>query len=186
MSMQAGAGVARLARFRADGLRAFEATPGALLNALTPWLAFALVGFVLMVVAGSARQALGDLLASVVALLTPPVVSQALARLWGRQEAWLRYAVAFTWCQWVMPVALLASLMASGLLMAAGLPESLAELFAALSFLVYAVSLHGFVIRSGLALSRWRTAVMLLAINLGTVAAVLVPTLLNEVMEAAG
>jgi multisubunit Na+/H+ antiporter MnhG subunit len=155
-----------------------------LLNALAPWLAFALVGFVLMLVAGSARQAAADLLASVVALLTPPVVSQALARLWGRQEAWLRYAVAFTWCQWIMPVALLAVLLGSGLLVAAGLPESIAELLAVLALLVYAVSLHGFVIRHALALSRWRTAIMVIAINLGTVAVVVVPTLLNDVMEA--
>jgi hypothetical protein len=184
MSIQAARGVARLARFRADGLQAFEATPTGLLNALAPWLAFAVVGFVLMIVAGSAQQAIGDLLASIVALLTPPVVSQALARLWGRQDAWLRYAVAFTWCQWVMPVALLATLMASGLLMAAGLPENLAESLAALVLLVYAVSLHGFVIRRALDLSRWRTAGMIIAINLGTVAVVMGPTLLNAVMEA--
>jgi len=136
-----------------------------------------------MLVAGSARQAVGDLLASVVAVLTPPVVSQALARLWGKQEAWLRYAVAFTWCQWVMPVALLAALLASGLLMAAGLPEDIAEMLAALALLVYAVSLHGFVIRHALDISRWRTAAMIIAINLGTVMVVMVPTLVSAVIQ---
>ena len=184
MTAQAAIGVARLARFRADGLDAFDASPTGLMNALAPWLAFALVGFALMLVVGSGRHATGNLLASVVALLTPPVVSHALARLWGRQAAWLRYAVAFTWCQWVMPVALLAAMVVSFLLMAAGLPETLAELLAALALMVYAVALHGFVIRRALGVSRWRTAIMVVAINLGTVAVVAAPRLLHVAMEA--
>ncbi len=178
MSLQAATGVARLARFKADGLQAFDASPVGLLNALAPWLAFALVGFVLMLLAGAPRPAAGGLLGSVVVLLTPPVVSEALARRWGRQAAWLRYAVAFTWCQWLMPVALLAALRGSGLLIAAGLPEEAAEALAALVLLVYAVSLHGFVIRRALGLSRWRTAAMLVAINLSTVVLAVLPTLL--------
>ena len=39
-------------------------------------------------------------------------------------------------------------------------------------------------IRRALDLSRWRTAGMIIAINLGTVAVVMGPTLLNAVMEA--
>ena len=69
MSFPPAVGVARLARFRSDGLAAFEATPSGLMNALAPWLAFALVGFVLVLVSGSADTALGDLLGTVVALL---------------------------------------------------------------------------------------------------------------------
>ncbi len=184
VSIQAASGVARLARFRADGLEAFDASPNGLLNALAPWLAFALVGCVLMLVAGYAREAVGDLLGSVVALLTPPVVSQVLARLWGRQAAWLRYAVAFAWCQWIMPVALLAALMGSGMLMAFGLPERAAETIAALAMLAYALSLHSFVIRRALDLSRWRTAFMLLAVNLATLLVVLGPTFLAAAWDA--
>ncbi len=183
VSTQAAIGVARLARFRADGLQAFDASPAGLLNALAPWLAFALVGFVLMLTAVPARQATTDLLATVVGLLTPAVVSHALARLWGRQAAWLRYAVAFIWCQWVMVVAWLASVMGTGLMMAVGLPEYIAEDVGGLAMLVYAVALQSFVIRRALDLSGWRTAAMVVAINVSAVVLVLLPTLLNNVME---
>lgn len=186
MSMRSAGGIARLGCFRADGLAAFDASPVGLLNALAPWLAFALVAFVLMLLAGSAVQAASGLLASLVGLLTPPVVSHALARLWGRQETWLRYAVAFTWCQWLMPVALVAALTLSFALMAMGLPESLTEPIAALAMLVYAVALHGFVVRRALDLSWWRTGAMVIAINLCTVAAVAAPSLVRGVMEASG
>jgi len=83
-------------------------------------------------------------------------------------------------------VALLAALIASGLLIAAGLPENLAEALATMALLVYAVALHGFVIRRALELSQWRTAAMVIAINLGTAAVVLVPTLVNDALEVGG
>ena len=183
MSFSAAIGVARLARFRADGLAGFDATPTGLLNALAPWFAFALVGFVLVLVGGSPDTALGDLLGTVVALLTPPVLSAALARLWGREAAWMRYAVAFAWCQWVMPPALLAAVLASGILSALGLPDGLSELVGALALLVYALALHAFLARRALDLSRWRTAAMVAVVNIGTGALVSVPVLVRNALE---
>jgi hypothetical protein len=183
MSLPAAIGVARLARFRADGLAVFDASPSGLMNALAPWLAFALVGFVLMLVAGSPGTALGDLLGTVVALLTPPVLSAALARLWGREAGWLRYAVAFAWCQWVMPPALLAAVIISGTLIAFGLPNDLAELVGALALLVYALALHAFLARRALDLSGWRTAAMVAIVNLGTGALITVPVLVRSALE---
>lgn len=168
MSAGAAVGVARLAWFRADGLAAFDASPTGLLNALAPWLAFALVGAVLALVAGAVREAVVDLLASVVGLLAPPVLSQALAQLWGRGAAWLRYAVAVTWCQWLMPPVLLIALMLGGLLMAAGLPQNAAEVLSGLIVVAYALALHWFLARRGLDLSAWRAVLLVLAVNVGT------------------
>ena len=48
--------------------------------------------------------AIADLLATVAVLLAPPVLSFEFARLWGRQDHWLRFATAFNWCQWLLPV----------------------------------------------------------------------------------
>jgi len=178
-------GVARLARFRADGLAAFDATPVGLLNALAPWLAFAVVGFVLVLVSGSPGRAFGDLLATLVALLTPAVVSHGIARLWRREGAWLRYAVAVVWCQWVMPPALLAAVSLSGILVAAGAPEDQAELAGALALLGYALSLHFFIARHALDLSRWRTAALVVIVNVGTGALVSVPVLAQSAFGGA-
>jgi hypothetical protein len=183
MKMPAAIGVARLARFRADGLAAFDATPTGLLNALAPWFAFALVGFVLVLVAGAPGTALGDLLGTLVALLTPAVLSHAIARLWGREAAWLRYAVAVVWCQWVMPPALLVALVVSGVLVAIGLPDQQAALVGALALLAYALALNFFIARRALSLSLWRTVALVAIVNVGTGALVTVPVLVQSAME---
>lgn len=186
MSLSAASGVARLARFRADGLASFDATPVGLLNALAPWLAFALVGSLLALAAGAVREAALDFLASLVALLAPLVVSQALARLWGRGGAWLRYAVAMTWCQWMMPPALLAAVLGSGVMIAVGLPRDLAEALAALAALLYAVGLHWFLARRALVISVWRAGLLVAAVNLGTAALAFGPLLLTGTWRMGG
>jgi len=179
MNLGVAAGVARLARFHADGLAAFDDSPVGLLNALAPWIAFTLVGTVLALAGGALRDAALDLLASIVGLLAPPVLSHALAQLFGRGEAWLRYAVAATWCQWLMPPALLAALVAGGVLMAAGVPQAAAEMVAAGAVLIYALALHWFLARRGLVLSPWRAAAVVAAVNLGTAVLAFGPLLLT-------
>ncbi|MDA8251196.1 MAG: hypothetical protein M0Z28_18775 [Rhodospirillales bacterium] len=186
MSLAAAAGVARLARFRADGLDAFDASPVGLLNALAPWFAFALVGGGLSLAAGAPRAAAVDVLASVVTLLTPPVLSQGLAQLWGRAAAWLRYAVAVTWCQWVMPPALLAAVLGSGVLIAAGVPQTPAETLAGVAALGYALALQIFLARRGLALPMWRAGVVVAAVNLGTAVLAFGPLLLDGAWRGGG
>lgn len=186
MSLSAAAGVLRLARFRADGLAAFDASATGLLNALAPWLAFALVGCLLALVGGSARAAAVELLGSLVAVLAPLVLSHALAQLWGRGEAWLRYAVALTWCQWVMPAVLLLGAMLGGALIALGIPGSAAETLAGLAVLGYALALHVFLARRGLALSLWRAGVVVVAVNLGTAVLAFGPLLLGGTWETIG
>lgn len=184
MSLVAAAGVARLARFRADGFAAFDASPVGLLNALAPWFAFALVGGGLALAGGTPRAAAGELLGSLVALLAPPVLSQGLAQLWGRAAVWLRYAVAAVWCQWVMPPALMAAVLGSGVLIALGVPEHVAEMVAGLAALGYTLALHVFLARRGLSLSLWRAGVVVAAVNLGTAGLAFGPLLLGSAWGA--
>jgi hypothetical protein len=159
-------GIMRLARGRADGLLHFGATREAFLVSLAPLVAFPVVGGMLMLLGDGGLNALSDLLATLCALLAPPVLSFEVARLWGREAAWLRYATAFNWCQWVpMFVSLL--LLVLGLL--AGL------LFVLVG---YGLWLQWFVARHGLGLSALRAAVMVLGVNFATVALVLGPRVL--------
>lgn len=181
----AALGIARLARFNSGGLAAFDATPVGLMNALAPWLAFALVGFVMVLVAGSPGEALIELLATLVALLTPAVISEAVARLWGREAVWLRYAVALVWCQWIMPPALLVAMVVSGILAAVGMPDEAAERLGAFALLAYALALHGFIARRALDVSRWRAAAIVVIVNIGTGALVFGPLLLRAALETA-
>lgn len=170
-------GVMRLARGRADGLRQFSATRDAFLASLAPLLAFPLVGGALILLGGG-LGAVSDLLATLCALLAPPVLSFEVARLWGREAAWLRFATAFNWCQWVIPVVGSLFLLVLGFLAGLGLPQNIARYGVVLGIVAYGLWLHWFIARHGLALSSLRAAIMVFGVNFGTVILVLGPRLL--------
>ncbi len=171
-------GIVRLARGRADGLRQFGGTREAFLASLAPLIAFPLVGGVLLVLGGGGLAALSDLLAALCALLGPPVLSYEVARLWGKEAAWLRFATAFNWCQWVIPVIGSLLLLVLGILVGLGLPRELGRVGIALGIVAYGLWLHWFVARHGLGLSGLRAVVMVVGVNLATVILVLGPRLL--------
>ncbi len=171
-------GVVRLARGRADGMQQFGATRDGFLASLAPLVAFPLVGGVLMALSGDGLAGITDFLATLCALLAPPVLSFEVARLWGRETAWLRFATAFNWCQWAIPLVGSALLLALGVLMALGLPRRIASALAVLALAAYGLWLHWFIARHGLALSRGRAALMVLGVNLVTVLLVIGPRLL--------
>jgi hypothetical protein len=171
-------GVFRLARGRADGIRQFGATREAFLASLAPLIAFPLVGGLLMLLGGGGLTALADLLATLCALVAPPVLSFEVARLWGRQNSWLRFATAFNWCQWVIPVIGTLLLVVLGTLAALGLPRSVASASVVLGLVTYGLWLHWFLARHGLGLSRIRAALLVFGVNFGTVLLVLGPRML--------
>jgi hypothetical protein len=161
-------GLARLGRFRADGLEHFEGTPQAFLNSLAPLLGFALVGAVMMAARGDGRGALTDLLSTAIVLIAPGVISEPLVRHWDRDAEWTKFAVAFNWCQWTVPVVFFLCLILSGVLVAAGWREDGAVLIAVMGVVGYGLSLHWFLARKALGLSRGRTALLVAAMNIGT------------------
>ena len=97
-------GILRIARGRADGIDCFGSSAQAFLSSLAPLIAFPLVGAVLAMFTEGPRRALTGLAMTLCALLTPAVVSYELARFWQRTDAWLRFATAFNWCEWILPV----------------------------------------------------------------------------------
>jgi hypothetical protein len=172
-------GVMRLARGRADGFSQFGATRESFLASLAPLVAFPLVGSVLMLMGGGGISALSDLLATLCALLAPPVLSFEIARLWRRDAAWLRFATAFNWCQWAIPVLGSLLLLTLGMLVALGLPRNAARGLALLGLVGYGLWLHWFIARHGLGLTRFRAAVLVLGVNLATVVIVIGPRFLT-------
>jgi hypothetical protein len=171
-------GILLLARGRADGLSQFGDTSPAFLASLAPLIAFPLVGAGLMVAQGGGLPAVTALLSTFCALLAPPVLSYELARLWRREEQWLRFATAFNWCQWAIPVlaALLLTLVYPALANAASTQTAGIAVIAAVAG--YALWLHWFLARHGLVISRLRAALLVVLVNLGTVILVLGPRLL--------
>jgi len=179
--MSALRGIARLARFRVDGFAEFVGTSQAVLNSLAPLVAFPLAGGLLQAGQGEWQSALSDLLATIVALLTPLVVTEFLARRWGREALWLRFAVASNWCQWAIPMALMAIVLVLWMGAQLGMHPSKAVVGGCLIGLIcYGIALHYFLARVGLQLPRGRAVVMVLAADLLTGLLVVGPRLFME------
>jgi hypothetical protein len=171
-------GILRLASFHADGLDQFGDTPEAFLASLAPLVAFPLVGAALMLLGGGGLAALSDLLATLCALLAPPVLSHELAQVWGCATRWTRFATAFNWCQWAIPVVASMLVLMAGLLMALGVPNEACLGFVVVGLAAYGMWLHWFLARHGLGLGRGKAILLVVGVNLVTVMLVLGPRLL--------
>lgn len=178
-------GILQLALLRAEGMRQFGDSRQGFLNSLAPLLAFPLMGAVLDVVSGGGEGDLAALLGGLVALLAPPVLSEAMAGLFGREREWLRYATAFNWSRWAMLLALIASLMLMGLLVSAGLTERAAVALGLLAVVAYSVVLDWFVARVGLRLSVWRAVALVVVVNAGAAMLSVGPRLLVGLPDVA-
>jgi hypothetical protein len=176
--MEALRGIALLARFRTEGFACFTATPGGFLNSLAPMLAITLVAGLRPVMAGDGQQVLLHVLTSLIALLAPPVLSHFLSRLWHREAEWLRYAVAFNWCQ--SAITLLTVVLILGYALGDGGSADLDGLLSLIGLLLfYWLGVCWFLARRGLALGGLRAVLAVLVINFGTGALVVGPSLLG-------
>jgi hypothetical protein len=167
-------GIVRLARGRADGLAQFGSTRQAFLASLFPLIAFPVLGETLVALHGGVPS-LSDLLATLCALLAPPVLSYSLARYWGREALWPRFATAFNWCQWAIPAIAFLMLLAVSLLIALGVPNDAAGHLWILGLAGYGVWLHWFLARRGLDLTALRAVVLVVTVNATTLAMVVGP-----------
>lgn len=172
-------GIVRIGTFRAEGLAEFSATLQAFLNSLAPLLALPVVGGLIMLGRGHVVEALASVLANLVILLAPPVAAHAIARMWGREALWLRYAVAYNWCQWAVALALLAAMVVGGVLVAIGLPEMAVAQLATLALAGYGIALNWFLARTALELSGGRAALFIFLVWLTAMVLIMVPVVLT-------
>ena len=152
-----------IARGRKEGLDCFGATPDAFLAALAPWLAFLLVGALLMLLRQPSAAGFTVYLVSFCTLLLPPVLSHALAGNWQRRGHWLRYATAAIWCEWLVILAYAAALLLVTLLLQLGVPPDLAGVAFLGMVAGYWLWLNWFLAWRGLALG-WARAAMLVGL----------------------
>ena len=178
--------IARVARGRVDGIDLFAGTEQGFLASLAPLVAFPLVGGVLMMLGGAGLDGLGALLETLCAVLAPPVLTFEAARRWGRQDAWLRFATAFNWCQWVIPIVGSLMLLVFGVLTMAGLPPQAARAGVLVGLVGYGLWLHCFLARHGLGLSWSQAGLMVVGVNLATVLLVAGPRMLALYFQGAG
>ena len=174
-------GVLRLMRFRTDGWDLIAGTRQMFLNSLPPLLAFPVLSSLWAALQGGAiTLGLTDLLATLVALLAPAVLSEALARRWRCDAAWLRYAVGFNWCQFAVAIGGAAAMFVAASLLPAGPARASAAGIALLGTAIYALALQWFLVRSGLGLGSLRAVAFTLFVNAGTGMLALGPTLIAE------
>jgi len=177
-------GIWRVARFRPEGFAEFTATRQGFLNSLAPLIAFPLVGGILVLLhAGASAMVLTDLLATLAALLAPAVISEALAERWGRSAAWLRYASAFNWAQWAVPMVAIGLLFSIGMLRGLGMSDRGAAMLVLFGIAGYGMALHWFLARHGLGVSRGKAVLAVIVMNLGTVAAAIGPRLVAAALS---
>ena len=171
-------GIALIARGRAEGFAHFGATPQAFLASLAPLVAFPLVGGMLLALNGEVHAGIVSFLETISVLLAQPVISELVAARWGKGELWLRYATAFNWCQWVIPVLGSLLIVAIGLLVTMGMPSEWGMPLLLGGLGGYGLWLQWFLARHGLALGKLRAGGLVVLVNLGTAALLLVPRLL--------
>jgi hypothetical protein len=171
-------GILRIARGRPDGIECFGSSPQAFLSSLAPLVAFPLVGAVLAIFSEGPRRALVGLAMTLCALLTPAVVSYELARIWKRADAWVRFATAFNWCEWILPVLACLIMVPLSVAIGVGMTENVASLVLVGCLGSYGLWLHWFLARKALSLSVSRAVVLVVLVNLGTAVAVVGPRLL--------
>nr|WP_294527234.1 hypothetical protein [uncultured Rhodopila sp.] len=168
-------GIWRIARGRADGVGCFGATPRAFLFSLAPLLAFPTVGAVLAVFSDGPRRALTGLGMTLCALLLPPVLSFELARFWNRPDAWLRFATAFNWCQWILLALACLGMVAMSLAIDAGVDESSANQAMLIGLGCYGIWMQWFLASKALSLPAARAMLFVILVNVGTFLVVAVP-----------
>ncbi len=161
-------GIARLARFRADGLEQFGHTPSAFFNSLAPLLAFPLVSGYMVLLGGAGLDALVIVLVSVIALLAPAVISYYFAVAWQREALWLRYAIAFNWCEAAVTLAAVLLLLLPSAAMADDRVVRTVVLSAVVALLGYWLVLNAFLARHGLRVSVLRAVLLVVVVNMGT------------------
>ncbi len=161
-------GIWRIARGRADGVACFGATPRAFLSSLAPLLAFPIVGTVLAMFSDGPRRALTGLGMTLCALLMPAVLSFELARVWNRSEAWIRYATAFNWCEWILPVLAGLAMVPMSVAIGAGVAESSASLALLFCLGCYGLWMQWFLASKALSLPAARAMLFVILVNVGT------------------
>jgi hypothetical protein len=125
------------------------------------------------------------LVAVSVGLLSPLVLSYEVARYWGREAQWPRFAAAFCWCQWATPVVFGAMLVLMSILMAAGLDGDTALGIGVAALFCYGLWLHWFLARHALELTPWRAVILVLVVNVGTTILITVPQLADYMLNGA-
>ncbi|EHH69236.1 hypothetical protein GMO_05430 [Gluconobacter morbifer G707] len=170
-------GVWLLGRGRAEGMNCFAPGAQALLGALAPTIAMALIGLGLSFLLPHDQRGMGltRALVPLVCTLVQLLVSELYASALSRKGLWTRYATASLWCGWLPLVMLIVAQGVLRLLLpdAAASSSTLAGM--GLGVQIYSLWLTWYVTKVGLLTTGWQAALMTV---LQTVAVMILLTVL--------
>ena len=139
-----------------------------------------------MVLSGQWGAVLASVPVTLVAVLAPAVVSHFLARAFGRDAYWLRYAVALNWLQGAFQVPALLVVVWVVLTIANGVPGDLIlPQIVLLVLLVYMLAQFWFLARVALALRGWMAVLCVILLNAVIAALVFGPQIVARVLHLA-
>ena len=161
-------GLLLLGTGRAQGFECFDGSRDAFLAGLAPQIGFLLVLAALLLLQHPTVPAVCLVLLLFCAVLLPPVISHAMARLWGRGDRWQRYATASVWGIWLILPAYLPAMLLASILLQMGVSHAAVAQAVLLLLGGYLVWLQWFMAWKGLAISRARAAVTVMALMLGS------------------
>ena len=161
-------GLALLGRGRAEGFEYFEGSRDAFLAGLSPQIGFLLVASALLLAGHPSVAALSLVLLLFCAVLLPPVISHAMARLWRRDERWRRYATASVWSVWLIVPAYVPALLLTSILLQVGVGRLAAVQAAMLLVMGYFLWLQWFMARRGLGIGGFKAALTVAALTAGS------------------
>ncbi len=171
--------VLRLAMGDATAIAAFGGTTAAFVQSLIPLLALPLVVGLATILSGQVVRGVTDLLAALCALLVPAWVSHVFARAQGREAAWLRFVVAFNWCQFGLSLVGLVMLLLLGAMGPPSHAAGLVLVIGCLAVMAYGLWLPWFVARHGLGVSGPKAALLVAVIYLCTLSVLVTRNLLS-------
>jgi hypothetical protein len=161
-------GIFEIATGRARGLERFGSSPRDFLVSLYVLMSVPAISALVVMFRHGVSSGVAILLLLVSALLAPAVISHFVARLWGRDALWLRFATAFNWSRFAIVSVFALMLAMTAALIGLGVSsDSAAELMVmVVSF--YSLWLEWFIARNALRLPGWRAVLLVLAMNIGT------------------
>ncbi len=176
-------GIFEVAIGRASGLEKFAATPRHFLLSLYVLLTVPALSALVLAAKRGLGDALSILLLLVCALLAPAVISHFIARLWGREALWLRFATVFNWSRFAIVTVFAGMLALTVVLVGVGVSSDGAAEFMVLAVSSYSLWLEWFIARHALRLSGGRAIVIVLAMNIGTFVLLAVPGLIIRLLS---
>ena len=177
-------GIYLLATGRSRGLEKFGAGRRDFLISLLMLLCVPILAALVSIGQYGVRPAAGLALVLTCALMAPPVISHALARFWGREVLWPRFATAFNWSRAGVVAVFAIMLVVTAILIQMGFPREAAGELLLGGMSIYSLWLEWFIARHGLQISTARAVISVLAINGTTFLLLGIPSVVARMFES--